>query len=82
MKKFDTLVNQVSIEAPETLFFNQNQLFCSQNKCSFVRDGLPLFRDEHHHLSEYGSDQLFKIFIEWATINAPEMVATESLRMK
>ena len=82
MKRFDALVSQVSIEAPETLFFNQNQLFCSQNKCSFVRDGLPLFRDEHHHLSEYGSDQLFKIFIEWATINAPEMVTTESLKMK
>lgn len=74
---FKPLVDQLSKTNPKVAFFDQNDLFCDGLKCSMVRDGMPLFRDEHHHISEYGSVELSKIFVEWARTNMPELLGTQ-----
>ena len=51
--------------------FDQNELFCDGAKCSLMRNGIPLLRDEYGHLSEYGSLLLGELFVPWAKANAP-----------
>ncbi|HCN45682.1 MAG TPA: acyltransferase [Pseudomonas sp.] len=60
---------------PDTRFFDQKALMCKDGKCSAMKDGMPLFRDLGH-LSEFGSEQLAKIFVEWARTNAPGLLGT------
>ena len=73
LDRFKPLVQQLSKTNPNVAFFNQNELFCDANKCSMIRNGIPLFRDEFHHLSEYGSVELSNIFEKWAKINTPQI---------
>lgn len=73
LDRFKPLVQQLSKTNPNVAFFNQNELFCDANKCSMIRNGMPLFRDEFHHLSEYGSVELSNIFEKWAKINTPQI---------
>ncbi|WP_148264872.1 acyltransferase family protein [Collimonas fungivorans] len=68
---FAPIMASISKSHPNVAFFDQNQLFCDKEKCSMIRDGMPLFRDEYHHISEYGSIELSQIFVKWAEINAP-----------
>jgi SGNH domain (fused to AT3 domains) len=70
---FKPLVRHLSKTNPNVAFFNQNELFCDANKCSMIHNGMPLFRDEYHHLSEYGSIELSNIFVGWAKINTPQL---------
>ncbi len=70
---FKPLVDHLSKTNPNVLFFDQNELFCDAEKCSMLRDGMPLYRDEHHHISEYGSIELSRIFTRWASVNIPEI---------
>lgn len=58
---------------PNIIFFDQNDLFCDDQKCTMVRNNMPLFRDMIH-ISEYGSIEVSKIFAKWAAKNVPEMV--------
>ena len=60
---------------PQIKVFEQNQIFCENkniNKCSYIRNGIPLFRDGTH-ASEYASKELQAYFAEWAKINIPEI---------
>ena len=67
----NNLIKLINKKNPKTLFFNPNQIFdCLGDKCSFVKDGIPLFRDEIH-LSKYGSKIAIEKFSEWAKINLP-----------
>ena len=59
---------------PDVLFFNQNDIFCNNEKCSMVRDGMPLMRDDVH-MSEFASIEVSKIFAKWAAEHAPEMIS-------
>jgi len=68
---FEPLVTEITAKHPEVKFFDQNQLFCDDKQCSMVKDGLPLYRDEYHHLSVFGSGELAAIFAKWAETNAP-----------
>ncbi|CDZ78169.1 O-acetyltransferase OatA [Legionella massiliensis] len=77
LKLFEPFVQSIKKTNPNVVFFNQNQLFCDDKKCSMIRDGLPLFRDQSYHLSEYGSIQLANIFEKWAIENIPEMALNE-----
>ena len=70
---FKPLVDQLSLTNPGVVFFDQNALYCNIVKCSVVRDGMPLFRDEFQHLSEYGSVAMSRTFTEWARTNIPEL---------
>ncbi|MGB8078393.1 MAG: acyltransferase family protein [Gallionella sp.] len=70
-ENFSPLVRQISKSNPKVAFFDQNDLFCNNVKCSMLRNGMPLFRDEYHHISEYGSIELSKLFTKWAAKNIP-----------
>jgi len=79
VNKFNPLISQIKNTNPNVLFFDQNLLFCKNNKCSYLHDGMPLSRDMYFqgnggHYSIYGSERLAKIFVEWANINLPDIV--------
>ena len=68
------VIDWLKINRPNVLVFDQNELFCDGTKCSMMRDGIPLLRDEGGHLSEYGSALLGDLFVQWAKTNAPEIL--------
>jgi peptidoglycan/LPS O-acetylase OafA/YrhL len=70
---FQPLIDQITKTNPQVLFFDQNDLFCDKKRCSMIKDGMPLFRDEAQHLSEFGSIQLAHIFKKWAAANAASL---------
>jgi peptidoglycan/LPS O-acetylase OafA/YrhL len=69
---FTPLIDALKQSNPKVLVFEQNGVFCDQGKqsCSFVRDGLPLLRDEVH-TSEYASVLLQQYFNDWAQNTTP-----------
>jgi hypothetical protein len=73
-RSFKPLLDRLKSRHLEVLVFDQNELFCDGTKCSMVRDGIPLLRDEHGHLSEYGSKLLGRLFVRWAATNAPGLL--------
>ncbi len=73
-QRFRVLIDAIQRTNPNVLFFDQNDLFCDATKCSMIRDGMPLLRDQFHHMSEYGSVELSKLFAQWATKNLPEIL--------
>ena len=76
-RQFNQLVSKINTTNPRVLGFNQNDLFCKDQSCSFILNGMPAFRDEDHHLSEYASKLLFeRYFVPWAKQNIPEMLKT------
>jgi peptidoglycan/LPS O-acetylase OafA/YrhL len=70
---FQPVVDSISTTNPKVAFFDPNVLFCTNGRCSMVRDGMPLYRDAIH-LSEFGSIELGKIFADWARGNLPELL--------
>lgn len=73
-QSFKPLVAHLSRSNPNVAFFDQNDVFCNERKCSMVLNGMPLFRDEFHHVSEYGSNEIARLFAAWTHINVPEML--------
>lgn len=71
---FAPLAGSLAAAHPKVLFFDPNGLFCDDQRCRFVADGRPLYRDEYHHLSEYGSGLLAENFVDWARRHAPGLV--------
>lgn len=74
-KDFDPLLLSIKKEIPSVLFFDQNDVFCDRpdGKCSFVKDGIPLHRDEVH-ISEYASILMQKYFTQWAEKSLPTIL--------
>ncbi len=71
---FKPLVDSIHASNPKVLFFDQNDLFCNSRNCSLIRDGLPLYRDEFHHISEYGSNLIAQHFVIFLRQNLPEVL--------
>ena len=72
------VIDWLKINRPEVLVFDQNELFCDgATKCSMMRNGIPLLRDEYGHLSEYGSVLLGELFVQWAKANAPGILRAD-----
>ncbi|EMD4022608.1 TPA: acyltransferase family protein [Escherichia coli] len=67
------LKERVSAIYPNTLYFDPNLAFCDDEKCSSVKNGLPMYRDEYKHLSEYGSMKVGDEFAKWAKYNTPDL---------
>ena len=69
LDNFTPLINALKNSNPKTVFFNPNDIFCDRNDdfCSYIRNGLPLHRDEGH-LSEYGSVLLQDYFNKFAEV--------------
>jgi len=72
-KKFSSIVDAITQSNPNVKFFDQNDIFCANDKCSFVRGGMPLLRDEYSHISEYASVELQYYFNEWAKVSLPQI---------
>jgi len=70
-KAYAPLIAKITKAHPNVRFFDQNQLLCKEGKCTGIQDGMPLYRDEYGHYSEFGSNELAKIFTKWAETNAP-----------
>lgn len=70
---FQPLIDAVRLSQPDVLFFDQNDVFCNEEGCSGVLDGMPMHRD-NRHTSEYASILLQDYFTEWARTNLPELL--------
>ena len=69
---FAPVIQALKKTNPNVRFFEQNEIFCAAERCSYVRNGMPLHRDELH-ISEYASIELHSYFNEWAKENVPEL---------
>jgi hypothetical protein len=47
-------------------------VFCNEKNCSLIRDGLPLYRDQFQHMSEFGSIVIAENFVGFLRQNLPE----------
>ncbi|NOT19918.1 MAG: acyltransferase, partial [Sideroxydans sp.] len=55
------------------LFFDQNDIYCTNSTCSYIKDGLPLFRDAGH-ISEFASIEVGNRFVDWLKLNEPNFL--------
>jgi hypothetical protein len=69
-REFEPLRQAIATSNPAVLFFDPNEIYCENGSCSYIKDGMPLYRDPNH-LSEFGSALLFKHFVGWARVHAP-----------
>ncbi len=58
---------------PKVLFFDSNDMFCNEKECSYMLNGMPAFRDEFAHFSEYASNLQALYFERWAKNKLPEI---------
>lgn len=58
-------------------FYDPNEAFCNNGKCSSIVDGMPVYRDDFKHLSEYASMRVGEGFVRWAKSNHPELVTNK-----
>lgn len=72
-KSFKPLMDEILRLHPQVKFFDQNELFCKTGKCSMILDGMPIFRDQFFHYSEYASEKMSEEFSSWAKTNAPDI---------
>jgi len=70
--RFDPLMRAIRAEFPQVLIYDQNDMLCTGSRCSYLLDGLPLYRD-HGHLSEHGSVENVRRFAAWVRTRDPEM---------
>jgi peptidoglycan/LPS O-acetylase OafA/YrhL len=78
-RNFAKLQQNLAASNPNTLFFDANAYHCDARKCFFKLDGVPLFRDQFEHLSEYASIRLFRDFSRWAESNARDIFSQPRL---
>ena len=72
LKQFQPLIDSIKKSNPKTLFFDQNEMYCNEDNCSYLIKGMPLYRDAEH-ISEYGSIKLQDSFTAWAQKVIPEI---------
>lgn len=77
LARFSKLAYSIRKAHPSVLVFDQNQVFCDEKTCSFKLEGMPAFRDEYAHLSEFGSGYVMSAFASWAKVNAPDLLAAQ-----
>lgn len=68
---FQPLVDALAKSHPRVKIFDQNDFICNSRKCSFVIDGMPVFRDMYSHYSEFASARVAEMFAKWAAVNEP-----------
>ncbi|MEF4259466.1 acyltransferase family protein [Escherichia coli] len=61
VKAYETFAHELRKQSPSTVFFDQSKAYCDGKECHFIKNSLPLFRDEGHY-SFYGSDLIGKEF--------------------
>jgi hypothetical protein len=76
---FQTFSERIRQSNPEVLFFDQNSAFCDSDECQFkTEDGIPLYRDENFHLSEFASLEVGRDFQTWVIGSLPELLSNGS----
>jgi peptidoglycan/LPS O-acetylase OafA/YrhL len=70
---FNSFKKDVLSYDERVMFFDQNDVFCNEEKCSFIRNGLPLHRDRGH-TSEFASEVLHDYFTPWLRLNIPDLL--------
>ncbi|MFA7945183.1 acyltransferase family protein [Pseudomonas brenneri] len=68
---FNPMKEAIQKRFPKVLFFDQNAVFCNAKECSLIYEGMPMYRDQFAHYSEFASKVLIAKFAEWAKENAP-----------
>lgn len=71
------LLDSLKKSNPKVGFFDMNNVICDDKYCSFLNDGMPIFRDQYFHTSEYGSNLIALYFEEWVKKNAPDFTKTK-----
>ncbi len=71
---FEPLIEAIHESNPNTLVYDQNEFMCNSGKCNFIIDGMPVFRDEYNHFSEFASIKLAEHLANWAKDNAPGLI--------
>jgi hypothetical protein len=75
-RDFMTFSERIRESNPEVLFFDQNSVFCNFEECIFkTEEGIPLFRDENFHLSEFASIEVGRDFHTWVIGSLPELLS-------
>ena len=73
---FKTFSEGIRDSNPEVLFFDQNSVFCDFEECRFkTEEGIPLYRDENFHLSEFASIEVGRDFQTWVIGALPELLS-------
>lgn len=73
---FETFSERIQRSNPEALFFDQNAVFCDSKECRFkTEEGIPLYRDENFHLSEFASLEVGLNFQTWVISSLPELLS-------
>ncbi|MBJ2290756.1 acyltransferase [Pseudomonas sp. MF5691] len=72
--RFKPMMDAILAKHPSVKFFDQNKLICDSTKCSMVIDGMPMYRDQAYHYSEYASQKISESFVRWAKDNAPDIL--------
>ena len=60
---------------PEVVVFDPNEVFCSNEQCSFVLDGRPMFRDEYDHFTIHASEVAVRAMIEQIRSERPDFLS-------
>ena len=76
-KKFEVLKAEIHRSNPSTLFYDPNSFYCGDTACNFIIDGMPMYRDQFGHLSEYASGMMSRDFSRWAALNAPRLLKSK-----
>ena len=76
---FRTFSERLQLSNPDILFFDQNAVFCDSEECRFkTEEGIPLYRDENFHLSEFASIEVGQNFQTWVISSLPELLSRRS----
>ncbi|WP_066272843.1 acyltransferase family protein [Hydrogenophaga palleronii] len=72
-ESFQPLVDALQQSHKSIKFYDQNVPFCGREECSLVVRGMPVFRDQYSHYSEFASDVVTDDFKRWAAVSVPEL---------
>jgi len=70
-KDFQPLIDGVLAKNKDVNFYDQNEALCNKEKCNLLVDGMPIFRDEFSHFTEFASKMVIDHFVTWAQTNEP-----------
>lgn len=70
LKGLTPVIDELSSRYPGVRFFDQNEAFKVEGGYSMLPEGIPAFRDEYYHYSEYASKRVGDHFSKWIEKNA------------
>jgi peptidoglycan/LPS O-acetylase OafA/YrhL len=73
-QEFQPLMDYVLDRHPDVAFFDQNTVVCNSAQCSMTMDGMPIFRDQFQHYSEFASVKVAQVFGDWARVHEPGLL--------